>query len=103
MNIINQQKVYELVKKIPKGKVSTYGIIAKTLGLKTPRIVGKYLHENKDPKKIPCHRVIFSSGKLSNNYVFGGYGVQKEKLKNEGVVFKKNKVLKGFIDKGLSW
>lgn len=85
-------KVYELVKKIPKGKVATYGMIAKKLGLKTPRIVGKYLHENPDPKNIPCHRVVFSDGSLSPNYAFGKVDGQYKKLLNERVIFLNKKV-----------
>lgn len=92
MNKNNQEKVYEFVKKIPLGKVATYGMIAKKLNFKNPRIVGKYLHENKDPQNIPCHRVVFSDGKLSKNYAFGGYFSQKEKLEKEGVFFCGNKV-----------
>lgn len=92
MNIINQQKVYALVKTIPKGRVVTYGMIAKMLGFKSPRTVGKYLHENIDPQNIPCHRVVFSDGKLSRNYAFGGYEAQMKNLKKEGVVFKNDKV-----------
>lgn len=92
MNIVNQQKVYTLVKTIPKGRVTTYGMIAKKLGFKSPRTVGKYLHVNKDPQNIPCHRVVFSDGKLSPSYAFGGCKIQKLKLEKEGVIFKNNKV-----------
>lgn len=80
------KKIYEEVKKIPKGKVSTYGEIAKKAGT-TPRIVGFALHFNPDPKNIPCHRVIFKDGSLSPGYVFGGIDKQRSILVIEGIKF----------------
>jgi endonuclease-3 related protein len=79
--------VYHLVSLIPKGKVLTYGQVAKILGLKSPRVVGFLLHQNKNPEKIPCHRVVFSDGSLAKNYAFGGEKQQYLKLKKEGVKF----------------
>lgn len=79
--------VFHLVSLIPKGKVLTYGQIAKILGLKSPRIVGFFLHKNKNPKKIPCHRVVFNDGRLSKKYAFGGLKQQYLKLKKEKVRF----------------
>ncbi len=76
-------KVYEVVKKIPKGKVLTYKEVAKRAGnALASRAVGNILNKNYNPK-IPCHRVIRSDGKM------GGYnrGVQNKIkiLKAEGV------------------
>ncbi len=76
------EKVYEVVKKIPKGKVLTYKEVAKRAGnVKASKAVGNILNKNHDPK-IPCHRVIRSDGEL------GGYnrGIKKKKLilKSEG-------------------
>jgi len=95
MNAFDQ--VYDLVAKIPKGKVTTYGALSKLVGA-NPRIVGYALHQNKDPKNIPCHRVINSKGMISSGYAFGGGGIQKQMLEIEGVVFdEKQKVdLKNF-------
>lgn len=87
-----EEKVYELVARIPRGNVATYGQIAKYLHVKSPRLVGKILHQNKDPQHIPCHRVVFADGRLSRAYAFGGYEKQKEKLLREGVLFKGDKV-----------
>lgn len=84
--------VYDLVATIPKGKVLTYGRIAQALSLKTPRQVGWLLHRNEEPKRVPCHRVVFSDGSLSGNYAFGGRDAQKKWLVSEGVVFKGEKV-----------
>ena len=77
-------RIYEEVKKIPKGQVATYGEIARKVGT-TPRVVGFALHKNPDPENIPCHRVVFKNGNLSSGYAFGGKRAQKEKLRYEGV------------------
>lgn len=84
-------KIYDLVALVPKGKVTTYGALAKAV-MTNPRVVGYALHQNKDPKHVPCHRVINSKGEISGGYAFGGPNVQKEMLEKEGIVFKKNKV-----------
>jgi len=79
-------RIYEEVKKIPKGQVVSYGEIARKAGT-TPRVVGFALHQNPDPENIPCHRVVFKNGSLSPGYLFGGIGKQKEKLISEGITF----------------
>lgn len=58
----------------------------------TPRVVGFALHANKDPKNIPCHRVIKSNGTLAKGYAFGGKQKQKEILEKEGVIFYKQRI-----------
>ena len=83
----NSRLVYHLVSLIPKGKVLTYGKAAEILSLQSPRLVGRILHHNKNPKKIPCHRVVFADGGFSRNYAFGGLKGQYLKLKGEGVEF----------------
>lgn len=83
-------KVYEIVAKIPKGKVATYKQIAKIAGIRNPRLVGFCLHRNIDPKTIPCHRVVRSDRTLARGYAFGGMKKQKEMLEKEGVGFLKN-------------
>ena len=80
------EKIYEEVKKIPKGKTASYGEIAKKVGT-TPRVVGFALHKNPDPKNIPCHRVIFRDGSMALGYLFGGPDRQGKKLKSERVCF----------------
>jgi len=79
-------QVYEVVKKIPKGKVMTYGQIADILGTKDARKVGWALHANRDIN-CPCHRVVNKEGRVSDSYAFGGYKEQKSKLLAEGVGF----------------
>jgi len=92
-NVFNT--IYEIVKKIPKGKVATYGQIALYAG--NPRwsqIVGFALHSNPDPKKIPCHRVVNRFGGLAEAFAFGGENKQRELLLNEGIEF----LLNGNVD-----
>jgi len=85
-------KVYKAVEKIPKGKVSTYGIVAKYIGINNPRVVGYALHANKTPDMVPCHRVINAKGELTKGYAFGGPDIQKQLLEQEGIEFKNNKI-----------
>lgn len=84
------KKIFTVVAKIPEGKVTTYGEIARSIGLKDARMVGWALHQNRDPIKYPCHRVVNKLGGLSKGYVFGGKGKQAELLLHEGVLFKKD-------------
>ena len=84
-------EVYKVVKQVPKGKVTTYGEIARALGTKDARRVGWALHVNSDPK-TPCHRVVNKEGKLAANFAFDGEAEQKRRLESEGVVFEGNKV-----------
>ncbi len=80
------ENVYELVKKVPKGKVVTYGEIAREIGNKRmARQVGWALHVNPEPGVIPCHRVVNRFGKLSSAFAFGGVNRQAELLRAEGV------------------
>lgn len=81
------QLVYDLISKIPKGKVTTYGTIAKKLGITNSRIVGYALHANKKPQIYPCHRVVNKNGELAPGYAFGGETIQKQLLEQERVVF----------------
>ncbi len=80
-------RIYDVVKHIPEGKVMTYGQVARIANVATPRVVGFALHVNPDEQHIPCHRVVFADGSLTQGYAFGGEGVQKERLLKEGVVF----------------
>ena len=87
------ENVYDLVKKVPKGKVVTYGEIARAIG--NPRMsrqVGWALHVNPKPGVIPCHRVVNRFGELSSAFAFGGVNRQAELLSEEGVEVIDNKV-----------
>lgn len=85
------EQVYEVVKKIPRGSVMTYGQVGKAIGTRDYRRVGQALHANKS-SDVPCHRVVFSDGRLASGYAFGGPGEQKKRLLAEGVRFIDNKV-----------
>lgn len=79
-------KVYEYLLTIPKGKVVTYGQIAEYLGNKNlSRVVGNILHINPDPVKYPCYKVVNSKGLLSHNFGDGGIEVQKKRLEKDGI------------------
>ncbi|HJX45662.1 MAG: hypothetical protein A2152_03115 [Candidatus Levybacteria bacterium RBG_16_35_6] len=81
------EKVYEIVKKIPEGKVMTYGQIALRLNrIVSPKLVGWALHANKD-SNIPCHRVVDRNGRLAPNFAFDGWREQRNRLLLEGVKF----------------
>ena len=82
------EKIYEVVKNIPKGKVATYGQVALLAGNpRWARVVGYALHVNPEPGIIPCHRVVNREGKVAPGFAFGGEGVQRQLLESEGIVF----------------
>lgn len=83
-----KERVYDFLRQIPAGRVTTYGQIAEYLGNKhLARVVGNILHQNPDPSHIPCHRVINRNGKVSDAYAFGGSSAQRARLEGEGIVF----------------
>lgn len=84
------ETVYNVVKKIPKGKVLTYSRLAELAGTKSARVVGNVLHRNTDPENIPCHRVVNIKGELAKSYAFGGAVIQAKKLALEGVILDNN-------------
>ena len=95
------QEVYRSLQKIPKGKATTYGSIAKRLDL-NPRQVGRILSKNERPAEYPCYKVVRSDGSL------GGYtirdkndaatlDIKKKKLLADGVFFDKGKVDKASL------
>ena len=84
--------VFEVVVQIPRGRVATYGQIARMLGRpRSARYVGFALRGNPRPgvgsDSIPCHRVVFRDGSLCKGFAFGGPGVQRKLLEDEGVLF----------------
>lgn len=80
------EKIYEVVKQIPKGKVATYGQVAALAGNKRwARVVGYALHVNPDPEGIPCYRVVNREGRLSDAFAFGGVNQQKLLLEADGI------------------
>ena len=78
--------IYEQVKRIPRGKVATYGQIAMLAGNpRWSRAVGYALHANPDPENIPCYRVLNRFGGLAPAFAFGGAERQAILLRTDGI------------------
>ena len=74
--------------KIPKGRVATYGTIARLCGnVRLARVVGFALHVNPMPGVIPCHRVVNRFGEVCSGFAFGGADAQRSLLEDEGIEF----------------
>ncbi len=87
------EKIYNVVKQIPRGKVATYGQVALLAGNpRWARVVGYALHVNPDPENIKCHRVVNRNGEVSKAFAFGGENMQILLLQEEGVEVKNGKV-----------
>jgi methylated-DNA-[protein]-cysteine S-methyltransferase len=98
---ITDQDVYVLLSKIPPGKVSTYGDIAKTLGHpKAARAIGRIIANNPNPISIPCHRVVKSNGEIVG-FVYGEQR-KREILEKEGIKFQ-NRIVENFEEQRLSF
>ncbi len=81
-------KIYEVVKQIPEGKVASYGQVAAMAGNpRWSRVVGYALHSNPSPGEIPCHRVVRKDGRVAQSFAFGGENAQRMLLEGEGVSF----------------
>ena len=85
-NTIKDRDVYDLLLKIPAGKVSTYGDLAKALGNPlASREIGRILGRNPNPVRVPCHRIVMSDGKVGG-YAYGS-DRKRELLEKEGISF----------------
>ena len=90
------KRIYEAVKRIPKGRVATYGQVAAMAGNeRMSRAVGNALHKNPTPGIVPCHRVVDARGRLAGGFAFGGMEAQAALLTAEGV-----EVVDGKVDLG---
>lgn len=79
-------RIYAVVRQIPRGRVATYGQVAALAGNpRWSRVVGYALHVNPDPAHIPCYRVVNRFGHVSDAFAFGGGNRQIELLEAEGV------------------
>ena len=95
MGLSTFERIYEVVKGIPKGKVMTYGQVALLAGNpRWARVVGYALHVNPEPGIIPCHRVVNREGRVAPGFAFGGTDAQRMLLEGEGVTFLEN----GLVD-----
>ena len=80
------EKIYAQVKRIPRGRVATYGQIALYAGNpRWARVVCYALHVNPDPDEIPCFRVVNRNGRVSNAFAFGGENMQIMLLRADGI------------------
>ena len=87
------ERIYDAVKRIPRGRVATYGQVAMLAGNpRWSRVVGYALHVNPDPENIPCYRVVNRLGEPSRAFAFGGINEQILLLQNEGVEFTDGRV-----------
>lgn len=85
------EKIYAAVRRIPRGKVATYGMIAGMAGNpRWARAVGYALHSNPEPGVIPCHRVVNRFGGMAPAFAFGGADCQRALLEAEGVQFRED-------------
>lgn len=85
------EKVYEIVRNIPKGSVMTYGDIAEVMKMQgypiSAQMVGFALHANSGTDNAPCHRVVNKEGRVAPGFAFGGATIQLQLLEQEGVTF----------------
>ena len=86
------KKIYKKLLEVPKGKITTYGDLAKAVGMKNgQRAVGKIMNKNPFPVIIPCHRVVKSDGKVGG-YAYGEE-IKSSMLTLEGIQIKNGKIL----------
>ena len=87
-----EEKIYKKLLEVPKGQITTYGELAKAVGLKNEqRIVGKIMNKNPYPVIIPCHRVVMSTGKVGG-YAYGEH-IKTKLLNDEGIQIKNGKII----------
>ena len=80
------KKVYRVVRKIPFGRVTTYGAIAKFIGSpSSSRVVGWALNSSHNDSSIPAHRVVNRNGLLTGKHHFFGHDLMEQLLQNEGI------------------
>ncbi len=84
------QKCYDLLVKVPRGKVTTYRELARALNSKAYRAVGTAMNKNPFAPKIPCHRVINANGRLGQ-YAHG-QAKKREMLKKEGIEIRDDRI-----------
>ena len=87
-----EQRIYKKLLKVPKGQITTYGELAKAVGLKNgQRVVGKIMNKNPYPVIVPCHRVVMSTGKIGG-YAYG-QDIKTKMLSDEGIEIKNGKIM----------
>ena len=88
------ERVYEIVRQIPEGKVTSYGAIAKALGTaRSARMVGWAMNASHNLEDVPAHRVVNRKGLLSGKHHFDGTNLMKQLLENEGIKVIDNQIV----------
>ena len=88
------ERVYEIVRQIPEGKVTTYGAIAKALGTaKSARMVGWAMNASHNLEDVPAHRVVNRNGMLTGKHHFQGTNLMQQLLENEGIKVIDNQII----------
>ena len=88
------ERVYAVVRQIPKGRVTSYGAIARYLGSpQSARMVGWAMNASHNYYDVPAHRVVNRIGLLTGKHHFGGTKIMQQLLENEGIIIKENKIL----------
>lgn len=86
------EKCYEVLRRVPRGRVTTYGEIAKAVGVpRGARAVGNAMNKNPYAPKVPCHRVVFGDGRIGG--FAGEVKVKVSLLRGEGVRVRGGKVV----------
>lgn len=87
------ERVYEVVKLIPEGRVTSYGAIAKKLGsAKSSRMVGWAMNASHNLEEVPAHRVVNRKGLLTGKHHFQGTNLMQQLLENEGIIIIENQI-----------
>jgi len=88
------ERVYEVVQKIPTGRVTSYGAVARYLGAaRSARMVGWAMNNSHNMEDVPAQRVVNRLGMLTGKHHFGGTSAMQQLLESEGVKIKENQVL----------
>lgn len=88
------ERVYEVVKKIPYGRVTSYGAIAKFLGAaRSARMVGWAMNASHSMEDVPAHRVVNRKGLLTGKFHFDGTNLMQQLLENEGIKVVDNQIV----------
>lgn len=88
------ERVYEIVRLIPEGKVTSYGAIAKAIGAtRSARMVGYAMNASHDMEDVPAHRVVNRKGLLSGKHHFEGTNLMQQLLENEGIKVINNQIV----------
>jgi len=90
------RRVLEMLRKIPQGKVATYKALAAAAST-GPRVIGRIMACNKEPKKYPCYKVVLSSGEVGNYSARGGRKKKILLLRKDGITIKNGKIDKEYF------